>query len=86
LNANIIESLDGYVLPHRHNHGKPPSRYSPAIEERRSRYLIANYMSTKGLPKPLKTLIHDISTHHVPTKMEEVMEDPKWTRAIREEM
>jgi hypothetical protein len=43
-------------------------------------------MSIKGLPKPLKTLIHDISTHHVPTKMEEVMEDSKLTRAIRAEM
>ncbi|GMY24994.1 Retrovirus-related Pol polyprotein from transposon RE1, partial [Fagus crenata] len=68
LNANIIESPTGYVLPHRHNRGKPPSRYSPDIEERRSRYPIANYVSTKGLTEPLKTSMHEISTHHVPTK------------------
>ena len=86
LNANIIESPAGYVLPHRHNRGKPPSRYSPDIEERRSRYPIANYESTKGLTEPLKTFMHEISTHHVPPKVEEAMEDPKWTQAIKEEM
>lgn len=46
LNTNIIESSAGYKLPHRHNRGKPPRRYSPDIEERRSRYPIANYVST----------------------------------------
>ena len=30
--------------------------------------------------------MHDISTHHVPTRIEEAMEDPKWTQAIKEEM
>jgi hypothetical protein len=86
LNANIIDSPAGYVLPHRHNRGKPPSRYSPDIEERRSRYPIANYVSTKELTEPLKTFMHEISTHHVPTRVEEAMEDPKWTQAIKEEM
>ena len=86
LNANIIDSPAGYVLPHRHNRGKPPSRYSLDIEERRSRYPIANYVSTKELTEPLKTFMHEISTHHVPTRVEEAMEDPKWTQAIKEEM
>jgi hypothetical protein len=86
LNTNIIESSAGYKLPHRHNHGKPPRRYSPDIEERRSRYPIANYVSTQGLPDSLKTFMHDISTNHVPTGVEEAMKNPKWTLAIREEM
>jgi hypothetical protein len=86
LNTNIMESSAGYELPHRHNRGKPPRRYSPDVEERRSRYPIANYVSTQGLPDPLKTFMHDISTNHVPTGVEEAVKNPKWTQAIREEM
>jgi hypothetical protein len=86
LNTNIIESSAGYKLPHRHNRGKPTRRYSPDIEERRSRYPIANYVSTQGPPDSLKTFMNDISTNHVPTGVEEGMKNPKWTQAIREEM
>ncbi|XP_073265014.1 uncharacterized protein [Populus alba] len=34
-----------YVLPFRHNRGKPPNRYSPDTEERRSKFPIANYVN-----------------------------------------
>ena len=43
---NDSNNFVGYTLPFRHNPGKPPHRYSPDYEERRSRYLIANYVST----------------------------------------
>ena len=49
LQTNAIDTYAGYVLPFRHNRGKPPNRYSPDIEERRSKYLIANYVSTQRL-------------------------------------
>ncbi|RVX03526.1 Retrovirus-related Pol polyprotein from transposon RE1 [Vitis vinifera] len=55
-NTNILAPPIGYVLPNRHNRGKPPSRYSPDIEERRSRYPIANYVSTKKLNEPSRHL------------------------------
>jgi hypothetical protein len=48
----------GYVLPFRTNRGKPPKRYSPDDEKRRSKYPIANYMSTKRLSEPLKGFVH----------------------------
>ena len=73
-------------LPNRHNRGKPPSHYSPDIEGRRSRYPIANYVSTKELNEPLKTFVHKISMCHVPTRVEEALGDPKWTQAIKDEM
>ena len=85
-NTNILAPPIGYVLPNRHNRGKPPSRYSPDIEERRSRYPIANYVSTKKLNEPLKTFVHNISGCHVPTRVEEALGDPKWTQAIKDEM
>lgn len=34
----------GYKLPLRHNHGKPPNRHSPDLEEMRSKYPISNYV------------------------------------------
>ena len=38
LHANILDSSIGYVLPFRHNRGKPPNRYNPYEEERKSKY------------------------------------------------
>jgi len=54
LDNNNLNPPAGYVLPFRTNRGKPPKRYSPDDEERRSKYPIANYMSTKKLSEPLK--------------------------------
>ncbi|KAJ8625750.1 hypothetical protein MRB53_034280 [Persea americana] len=48
LHANILDSSTGYMLPVRHNRGKPPNRYSPDEEGRKSKYPIANYVSTQG--------------------------------------
>ncbi|RVW73141.1 DNA mismatch repair protein MSH3 [Vitis vinifera] len=36
LHTNVLETPVGYALPFRHNRGKPPNRYSPDEEERRS--------------------------------------------------
>lgn len=64
---NNVDTSVGYTLPFRHNHGKPPNRYSPDIEERRSRYPIANYISTEKLLEPLKTFADNLSACHIPT-------------------
>ncbi|RVW42159.1 putative mitochondrial protein [Vitis vinifera] len=76
----------GYELPCRHNRGKPPDRYSPNREDRRLKYPIANYVSTKTLPKPLKTFADALSSCQVPTSVEEAMKDPRWVQAMNEEM
>ncbi|KAF8397050.1 hypothetical protein HHK36_018688 [Tetracentron sinense] len=34
LHTNVLDSSTGYVLPFRHNRGKPPNKYSPDEEER----------------------------------------------------
>jgi len=76
----------GYTLPFRHNRGKPPTRYSPEMGERSSRYPIANYVSTERVPESLKTFIHGLSSNHVPSDIHEALTDHKWTQAIKEEM
>ncbi|KAL6327135.1 hypothetical protein AAG906_014953 [Vitis piasezkii] len=61
-------------------------RYSPNIEDRRLKYPIANYVSTKTLPEPLKTFADALSSCQVPTSVEEAMKDPRWVQAMKEEM
>ncbi|KAL5765958.1 hypothetical protein ACOSP7_016575 [Xanthoceras sorbifolium] len=58
--TNDLDTSTGYVLPFRHNRGKPPNRYSPDIEEKRSKYPIANYVSEMNLFSDNKAAI-DIS-------------------------
>lgn len=55
-----------YVLPFRHNRGKPPKRYSPDEQETKAKYPIANYVATKKLPKPIKAFTKTLSSHHIP--------------------
>lgn len=43
-------------------------------------------MSTKRLSEPLKTFVHDLSSHRVPTESNEALADPKWTQVVKEEM
>jgi len=50
LHANILNSSTSYVLPFRHNRRKSPNKYSPDEEEKKSKYPIANYVSTKVSP------------------------------------
>jgi hypothetical protein len=86
LHANILDSPTGYVLPFRHNRGKPPNRYNLDEEGRKSKYPIANYVSTQGLSKPLKTFTQTLSSCHIPSSVEEALSDPEWTRAMQEEL
>ena len=39
----------GYRLPFRHNRGQPPNRYSPNHGTTKSKYPIANHISTQNL-------------------------------------
>ncbi|KAL5826966.1 hypothetical protein ACOSQ3_018812 [Xanthoceras sorbifolium] len=62
--TNELDTSAGYVLPFRHNRGKPPNRYSPDMEEKRSKYPIANYVSEMNLFSDNKAAI-DISHNPV---------------------
>ncbi|XP_057962224.1 uncharacterized protein LOC131153781 [Malania oleifera] len=86
LHTDDIDASVGYVLPHRYNRGKPPNRCSPDIKERRSRYPIANYVSTKELSESIKKFVQELSICQIPTNVHEALADPRWTRAIEEEM
>ncbi|RVW83709.1 Retrovirus-related Pol polyprotein from transposon TNT 1-94 [Vitis vinifera] len=55
---NDLDNSVGYTLPFRHIVASLHISSSPYFEERRSRYPFANYVSTQGLPKPLKEFVH----------------------------
>lgn len=83
---NDLNNSTSYILPFRHNRGKSPHRYFPNSEERRSRYPIANYVSTQRLSKLLKEFVHKLSSHHVPNRVQEALLDSKWSQAIKAKM
>ncbi|XP_073261290.1 uncharacterized protein [Populus alba] len=83
---NDMDTLVGYELPFRQNRGKPPNRYSPELEDQRSSYPIANYVSTKKLSEPLKNFVNELSSYHIPTSVDEALDDSRWIQAMKEEM
>lgn len=75
-----------YHLPFRHNRGKPPARYSPNIEGKRSKYPISNNVATQRLIEPLKKFNNELSSYLIPVGVHETLNDPKWSREFKEEM
>ena len=86
LQIDVLETPASYALAFRHNRGKPPNRYSLDEEERRSKYPIANYVSTQNLSEPLKTFTQTLSSFYIPRSVEEVLLNLKWAQAIQEEL
>ncbi|KAJ7982145.1 Retrovirus-related Pol polyprotein from transposon TNT 1-94 [Quillaja saponaria] len=82
----ILDTPAGYHLPFRHNRGKPPTRYSPDVEAKGSKYPITNHVTTQGLPEPLKAFANQLSSCHVLNEIHEALVDRKWSQAIQEEM
>ncbi|KAB5511965.1 hypothetical protein DKX38_028993 [Salix brachista] len=76
--SDDMDTIVGYELSFRRNRGKPPSRYSLELEDQRSRYPITNYVSTKKLSEPLKSFVKEISSHHIPMKVDEALDDSRW--------
>jgi hypothetical protein len=85
-NSNDMDTPIGYMLPVRHNRGKPPRRYSPETGGRSSKYPITNYVSTETLSKALQTFVDELSSCQVPTNIHDALTDLKWTQAMKEEM
>lgn len=56
------------------------------MEDRRSKYPIANYVSTHRLSEPLKAFAHKLSSDYIHRNVEEALLDPQWSQAIKEEL
>ena len=73
-------------LPFRHNHEQSPNCYSPDHGTSKSKYPIANHISTQKLSEPFKALVHKLSAYGVPDTVSEAMNNPKWIQVKEEEM
>ena len=82
----ILDTIARYVLPDRSNWGKLPTRYSLESHAKRSKYPIANYMSTHRLFEPLEIFVNNVSTADIPKDVHAAFKDPNWTQAIKDEM
>jgi len=71
-----------YNLPHRHNRGIPPNRYSSETEERKSRYSIANFILAHNMSDAIKVFIWKVSLEQVPRNIEEAMLDEHWKMVV----
>lgn len=61
-------------------------RYSPDHEKSKSKYLMANHVSTQRIYEPLRAFVHKLYVDYVPNTVSQAMHNPKWIRAINEEM
>ena len=83
---NPMESLsDKYVLPSRTTRGKPAKKYEPSVTAK-VKYPVANFVSHHRLSKSYATFVNQISSVSIPNKVQEAMENLRWTKAMEEEM
>ncbi|XP_048426966.1 uncharacterized protein LOC125471095 [Pyrus x bretschneideri] len=61
----------------------PPDRFSP---EGNVKYPIANHVSCNSLTPERQALVDNLESIQVPTQVEETLKDPKWAKAMDEEM
>ena len=81
--TNPSKNVSTYKLPPSQNRGVPPDRFSP---EGKVKYQIANYVSCNKLAPERQTLVSNMESIQVPTRVKEALKDPKWAKAMDEEM
>ena len=74
-----------YVLPNRSTRGQPIKKYEPTLQTK-AKYPVANFIYTKRLSKSYESFVNQISTVSVPNKVQDALGDPKWRKAMEEEM
>jgi hypothetical protein len=73
------------VLPERSNRGQPAKKYEPSLCAK-TKYPVANYVSTHRLSKPYVAFVNQLSSVSLPSKVQDEMNDKKWAKAMDVEM
>ena len=86
--TNVEQSTElsnRYDLPPRSTRGIPPKRYDLEYEAKRSRYPIdrSNVESLAQITLAFNTSLY---SNQIPRSVEEALQDPKWKKAIDEEI
>lgn len=85
ITPNTESTTVKYNLPSRSNHGQPPVRYEPNLQSK-IKYPISNYVSSHKLSRSYKSFVSQLSSISIPSNVQEALADPKWTKAMVEEM
>lgn len=85
ITPNSESTIVQYHLPPRSNRGHPPIRYEPDLQSK-VKYPISNYVSSHKLSQSYASFICQLSSISIPSNVQEALADPRWTKAIDEEM
>ena len=93
MNPVFGESNETYVLaentapryPQRLNRGVPKKQYEPDPEAK-TKYPINNYVSSHRLTESYAFTVNQLFTVSIPSNMQDALADPKWRKAMNEEM
>ena len=93
MNHVFRESNETYVpaentalrYPQRLNRGFPKKQYEPDPKAK-TKYSINNYVSSHRLTESYAFIVNQLSTFSIPSNVQDVLADPKWRKAMNEEM
>ena len=93
MNPVFGESNETYVpaentaprYPQRLNRGVPKKQYEPDPEAK-TKYPINNYVSSHRLTKSYAFTVNQLSTVSIPSNVQDELVDPKWRKAMNEDM
>ena len=71
--------------PQRLNRGVPKKQYEPDPKNK-TKYPISNYTSTHRLSELYAFTVNQLSNVSIPSNIQDALADPKWTKAMNEEM
>uniref|UniRef100_A0A6N2MRA1 Integrase catalytic domain-containing protein n=1 Tax=Salix viminalis TaxID=40686 RepID=A0A6N2MRA1_SALVM len=71
--------------PQRLNRGVPKKQYEPDPKHK-TKYPINNYISTHRLSESYAFTVNQLSNVSIPSNVQDALADPKWTKAMNEEM
>lgn len=67
------------------NRGIPQKQYEPNPKAK-IKYSISNYKSSYRFSESYELIINELSTISTPSSVQDDLEDPKWTKAMDEEI
>ena len=93
MNPVFRESNETYVpaentalrYPQRLNRGFPKKQYEPDPEAK-TKYSINNYVSSHRLTESYSFTVNQLSTFSIPSNVQDALADPKWRKAMNEEI
>jgi len=82
---NIESTIVQYNLPPRSNHGQPPAKYESDLQAK-VKYPISKYVSSHRLSQLYASFVSQLSSIFIPSSIQEALADPRWTKAMVDEM